>query len=203
MIEQNPFGIVYTGQGRSPSYADMFQSNSVYIGGLTGHDSIFRGAKKTSSTTLKTGYVPIGIIPTKDIDKAISNIEIKHALAEIEQQPICAQEDNFYKIQYLLNSFHVEHSSSVAKFLQRNLFLLELLIEASKKIKTYFENNVEMSLEVIADPENASSRQLYIFIHTQLETQDALLLLDKLDEDWWLDVAPKANGLMNISLGYL
>lgn len=93
----------------------------------------------------------------------------------------------------------------VSDFLQAHPFLLPLLAEAHKKIAEHFELPLPAKpiLEVITDPDSEGGQELYVLIPTCQPPEQALFHLDRLDQEWWLDVLPQARGRMTIDVEYL
>ena len=95
------------------------------------------------------------------------------------------------RISYLADDFLREHS-----------FLSKLLLEAYQTIKKYFGQGVELALEVYADPEDGN-RELLLLIRTDKPAAEALPILDRFDEEWWIDNFDRAEGLLTIKLEYV
>ena len=90
----------------------------------------------------------------------------------------------------------------VISFLSDHPFLVELLQEAHGEIQIYFNSYLQMTLEVVADPEAIDDRELVLFIHTELPPVEALASLHRLDEDWWLDASDASRGKLCIHVEY-
>ncbi len=90
----------------------------------------------------------------------------------------------------------------VSTFLQAHPFLLPLLVEAHEKIAEYFEPSTKPILEVITDPESEDGRELFVLVPTHDTPEEALSRLERLDQEWWLDVLPQALGKMTIDVEY-
>lgn len=88
----------------------------------------------------------------------------------------------------------------VESFLEENPSLGNLLLEAYRKIPEHFGPEVEMALEVVADPETLADKQLFVLIRPELLRKDARARLAELDRGWWLDALPAADGKMEIAL---
>ena len=65
--------------------------------------------------------------------------------------------------------------------------MIEILFEAGEQIRRIFGEVVNLSLELHHDPEE-DFEGLFIIIKTNLSPEESLDLLDKFDEEWWLDV---------------
>lgn len=100
-------------------------------------------------------------------------------------------------ITYLDRIFAFKGYIDVYNFLRENQFLISLLFEAYFEIMDIFGKDVNLSLKVSKDDEY---EKLYLLINSS--HQDAYDLLDKLDENWWIDVIPRAKNKMNIDLEY-
>ena len=84
--------------------------------------------------------------------------------------------------------FIIRRRSEVAKFLSASSFLFLFLPEAYERIRHYFGKSAQIILEVVTDPEAAGDRELVIFIRTNLSPDEAFERLERLGEEWWLDV---------------
>ncbi|GAB4409007.1 MAG: hypothetical protein Kow00106_02340 [Anaerolineae bacterium] len=92
---------------------------------------------------------------------------------------------------------------AVSGFLQAHPFLLPLLVDARRKIAEYFELPAMPILDVISDPESEGDQELFLLIPTYHSPEQVLRYLDRLDQEWWLDVLPQARGKMTIDVEYL
>lgn len=99
-----------------------------------------------------------------------------------------------------LNRLYDFRDEQVESFLEENLSLAGLLFEAHKKALEFFGPEVQMALEMVADPEALGDRQLFVLIHTGLSRREARARLSELDTAWWLDTLPSAEGKMEIDL---
>jgi hypothetical protein len=88
----------------------------------------------------------------------------------------------------------------VESFLEENPSLADLLFQAYKVIPEYFGPDVEMALEVVADPEALGDQQLFVLIRTELTRKEARDRLAELDQAWWLSALSGAEGKMEIAL---
>ncbi len=80
-----------------------------------------------------------------------------------------------------------ENPPDVERFLRTHKYLIEILFEAGEQIRRIFGEVVNLSLELHHDPEE-DFEGLFIIIKTNLSPEESLDLLDKFDEEWWLDV---------------
>ena|SRR2546425_3223994 len=99
--------------------------------------------------------------------------------------------------------FGFKNSGTVIQFLERNLFLVDVLIEAREKIDHYFGSDTLTSLEVFTDPEEDHSRPvLFVLILTPLHSDDASGRIERFDQEWWLNQPYEVKCVMNIDLEY-
>lgn len=103
----------------------------------------------------------------------------------------------------LSSLYHLEEPDLIAEFVQQNSFLVELLAEAPRHLNSVFGADTELALQLSQDPEDVDSRELFINILTTLSAQDAFPLLERLDDEWWLDVSGRVDGKLNIRLRYV
>jgi len=93
-----------------------------------------------------------------------------------------------------LESRYTIQSPGVLDFLKKHENLASFLIEeAYNKIREHFPTG-ELVLDVLTDPET-NEKTLVAFIRTDLNPEEALSKLEKLDEDWWLSAASRAEKL--------
>jgi hypothetical protein len=102
----------------------------------------------------------------------------------------------------VLTSFSVKNSNVVSRFLQDNLFLVNLIVSARSKITDYFGQSIPLALSVTQSPDEEDA-ELYLLIQTKLSAQAALPILEKFEESWWLNVLPQAQCKMTIKLEYV
>jgi len=84
-------------------------------------------------------------------------------------------------------------------FLKENEFLIEILKEAYKTIETIFGASVTLYLKLCADPEE-DFEELFIVIKSTHNSEEALHLLSKFDESWFLKVVDSTRGKLNITV---
>lgn len=91
----------------------------------------------------------------------------------------------------------------VVAFLEKNSFLVPLLLQISSKLRDYFGALSMIALEVSIDPENGKYEELWARIQTNLEASKAVRLLTRFDEEWWLDASVTSQNLMNVNLEFV
>lgn len=93
--------------------------------------------------------------------------------------------------------YNLQNPEEVRRFLKDNTFLIEVLLEAPKHIKDYFEYS-KLTLEKVTDPEEGE-QQLVLRIHTNLPVDEAYKRFEKLLDNWWLDISPNTREKICIS----
>src|SRR3989442_6843570 len=117
------------------------------------------------------------------------------------QAPGALNEDDWERLSV---HFGFKNSGNVIQFLERNLFLVDVLIEARKKVDQHFGSDTLTSLEVFTDPEeDQSDPMLFVLILTPFHSDDASGRLERLDQEWWLNQPYEAKRAMNIDLEYV
>jgi len=80
----------------------------------------------------------------------------------------------------------------------RKYNLVNILLDVVREIKRVFKNNVSfLELKLQHDPEENFSG-IFIIIHTNLSPKEAVDLLDKLDEEWWLFIDDEISNIVEI-----
>ena len=84
-------------------------------------------------------------------------------------------------------------------------YLEKLLLETHGKIREYFGPGTPVALEVFTDYESSGEDQgpLFAIIQTNLTYCEASGLLDRLDEEWWLDALPRGEGNLIVSMDFV
>jgi hypothetical protein len=92
-------------------------------------------------------------------------------------------------------------SAEIFEFLRSRPVLAPIVREACWQARRVFGSDTTLGLEVYADPEVPGAREsLFLLVHTTLEAPEARALLDRFDEEWWIDALPAAQGLLGITL---
>jgi hypothetical protein len=99
--------------------------------------------------------------------------------------------------------YALREEARVRSFLEKNAFLAPLLLRANRKIRDYFDASSIIVLEVSVDPENAKFQELWARIQTHLSPADALQILTRFDEEWWVQASAASKNLLNIKLEYV
>ena len=92
----------------------------------------------------------------------------------------------------------------VQSMTDKNPQLVPLLLEARQHVDQIFGSEAPTVLAVVENPEAADSLpELFVYIQTPLPVPAAREKLAQLDEEWWLDALPRAEGRLNIALEYI
>ena len=91
----------------------------------------------------------------------------------------------------LAQMYSIEKHSEVRDFLRSHQHLATTLTEAHQPITEVFGEDVRVRLEIHRDPEEGWE-ELFAIVETCLPPSDALDLLDRFDEEWWLRVDTQA-----------
>ncbi len=102
----------------------------------------------------------------------------------------------------IVEEFIITNLEVVKPFLKKNGFLLDLLLAARTKIAEYFSGVTPLVLYLAQYPDEGDE-ELYLLIQTKLSANESLLILDRFEEEWWLDILPKAQCKMTIKLEYI
>lgn len=93
------------------------------------------------------------------------------------------------------------HDEIVKKFLEKNSSIVLLLLEAKPVLYHFFGKGIDVSLEVVSDPEATNSSQLFGYIHIPgLSPDVALEQINAMDEAWFLKKFEQTGGQFNFIL---
>lgn len=101
----------------------------------------------------------------------------------ISAAPVAPKDD----LQLLHDVYEFDYSGKEERFLQNNNYLLPFLLEAKDHIKRICASNIKILLQLSQDKEE-NCEILFIVIKTNLSSDENLNLMDRLDDEWWLDV---------------
>lgn len=103
-------------------------------------------------------------------------------------------------IESLERIYTFKHPNDIKRLLLSFEFLIPALFEAYKQILEIFkENALELSLEYDRDPEE-DFEGLSIIIRTNLSPESSLDLLNKFDQEWWLDIDYEIRKILNVMI---
>ena len=88
--------------------------------------------------------------------------------------------------------------------LQENSQLRAFLDETCMQLRRFFGPESEFAVQRFEDPESSESLPtLFLLVKTKLEAEAASALLNRFDEEWWLDNASCGGGKIEVSLEFV
>jgi hypothetical protein len=99
----------------------------------------------------------------------------------------------------IFTEYKTENTVEVFNFLNGNISLVQILLQAKEEIKEYFPatSSEDLLIEIHKDSEE-EDKTLVLSIFVDMEPNVALAQLNKLRYDWWLNVLMKNNKLKMI-----
>ena len=98
----------------------------------------------------------------------------------------------------LEDKYDIDNKSAVSSFLNENPTLINALIETHEQIRRIFDKNIAgISLLLNEDPEEDFTG-LSIVVKTPLKSELSLALLDKFDDEWWLDLEAEIRNTVTV-----
>lgn len=108
------------------------------------------------------------------------------------------------RIASLANLYRFNDREAVTGFLHRHDFLVDVLVEARRHIRTHFGPDTPTALEIFYDLDDEHEEpELLALIETTLPAEEAAVHLDRLDEAWWLDAMPRSQFILTITLRFV
>jgi hypothetical protein len=107
------------------------------------------------------------------------------------------------EINALRSKYEISNFEEVKNFLSKNHFLISLLEEIPNKIYQYYKDEQRIALEVFYEPDFPQSSELWVSVLTELSAEEARSIMNKIDEDWWLENIERAKCKMNIGIDYV
>lgn len=95
--------------------------------------------------------------------------------------------------------YHYRGKEQVREYLVAHPPLIDFLQDSYPHLLRCFGPDVTYVLEVVEDPEG-DHRNLFVYICTSLEIEQALSGLDKFDDEWFLNQIGRLNGSVNFNL---
>lgn len=130
----------------------------------------------------------------------LENIE-SSAIVDVLQNGLASHTRSHAEI--LARDYEIKNPEQVAEFIGENLFLLDLLEEIPSKIYQYFGSSQKLSLKISHEPDFPQSPELWIYVLTGLSAKEALPILGKFDEEWWLENMDRSAWKLNINLKFV
>lgn len=107
------------------------------------------------------------------------------------------------RLPQLEEMYSLRHAATVRHFLGAYPQLIAVLLEAHVYLQKYFGPALQVTLEVVRDPEVEGVEELFAYILTPLPVDEALARLDRLDEEWFLDQLDRVGGRFNFNLEFV
>ena len=102
----------------------------------------------------------------------------------------------------LERSYEFREPDAVRSFLARHTDLIEVLVEASVTIPAFLPSRERLVLEILRDPEDGGEGELFAIVPTQLEPEEVLPRLARMREEWWIPLARRVGGRLNVDVEY-
>lgn len=87
----------------------------------------------------------------------------------------------------------------VSHLFRKNPDLIVVVREAADQLARFIPD-ARLSLEPLPDPDYGDDEQLFLGVCTRLPDGEALEALRQFDQDWWVNNASRARGLLCIDL---
>ncbi len=108
----------------------------------------------------------------------------------LTEEDFLAPQTHVAKIALLKQIYNFTNPAEAERFLLAHDELIPYLLESDKHLKRVFgENIVDVCLECVSDPEE-DYEGLFVTVKTNLSPEESLDLLDKFDDEWFLDYVP-------------
>lgn len=122
-------------------------------------------------------------------------------LAKIEREILEEKRRSaFLTASYRLKRRFTIKNVEVEQFLSKHSEILFPLLEASEEINRIFSRNAdELCLSFERDPEE-DFETLFVVIKTSLPSEKALELLEKFDEEWWLNIDNEIKRILQVDI---
>ncbi len=125
--------------------------------------------------------------------KAFLTARVDDLLARpVEQQVIAPELDSLY-------SFESEYERGEVVGFVLVHDLIQPILEAHGALRRVFGEGVSMFLQLHSDPEE-DFKGLFILVQTNLSDDEALDLLDRFDDEYWLDVDSSVAELLGVDV---
>lgn len=146
------------------------------------------------------------LINTEELSLGLRNRLASGLISRHRQQFHKTLQDNvdfILELEALKQSYKFCEENFVSSFLRKNRFLIPLLREIPEKLYGYFGKNQKLALKVSFDSDSPQLSELWILILTELSATEAFPILEKFDEEWWLENLDRTDCKLNISLEYI
>ncbi len=129
-------------------------------------------------------YLLLGFIPSI---RPLSSTNVVFVPFEHQTEPsssVVREVDIDIDILKTLYAFRNEQL--IIEFIRRHASLTWTIFEAYPEIENRFGPNPQICLQIMVDPETPEYEQLFAFIRTELNAEEAFGALSSFEEDWWL-----------------
>lgn len=103
--------------------------------------------------------------------------------------------------QEISEKYQVIESDDFLDFISENSFLIDLISEAEKAVKRYFQSP-KLFLQVVTDKEDPADTKLVISICPVEAPKEAFDKLKQLRQDWWFDASEASEDKLALTLRY-
>jgi hypothetical protein len=109
--------------------------------------------------------------------------------------------NNTSALDKIIDNFDLIDIGEVELFLTEHPEIIPTVNESFYKIKEYFSENINLTLEIFTDPES-SQKSLLLRIFSKLSVEDAMEKLETFDRNWFLDKYLSSDNLFSITLDF-
>lgn len=88
------------------------------------------------------------------------------------------------RIHFLARLFNIKREATVVPFIQSHSVLIAVLEEAFVQIQERFGPGTRVFLELVTDPEIPESKEIFGYISSRLQPEEALRRLGQFDRSW-------------------
>jgi len=106
-------------------------------------------------------------------------------------------------IEVIFDLYSLHDPKTVWAYLELHREILPVLLEGFYQIQHRFGSGTTVILSVIAEPTNPGASELFALIPTSLSVHQAMQAMNKLDEEWWLDVPEHKTGTLNFDVKFV
>jgi hypothetical protein len=110
-----------------------------------------------------------------------------------QQEVLLARLDELYQLR---------NQDEVKGYLRLHDSAINVLLEAPERVKSHFQRDTQIALEVITDPEDGD-RKLFAFALTPLPAEEAMDRLEQFDEEWWFEASERAEGQLIVDVEFI
>ncbi len=101
------------------------------------------------------------------------------------------------RIEAVLKLVPAQAPQRIAAFLLRRPELVPILIDSAVKIREYWGVDTRYEMRLVTDPEEPDEDALSLVVDILSSDPDAYAILDRFDEEWWLERLPQTQGRLN------